>query len=319
MPAQTNNPAPKLDRAAVAAIWEAHALGPLDRIAPIAGGVRNTSYLVNDELVLRLNTHDPEFPKFSNERIAYDLLVESGLPLPRVVVLDETRALVPYDFTILTRVPGVSIASSRAALNPSQSRTLAWQSGNALARIHHYTFAVFGPLHKLAQQPFLTWQAYFDDYTQRYMQAAERAKLIDDVLTLRLETVQQGTRQLMAQVRESVLVHSDFHYENLLQQHGELSGVLDFEWALAGDPAADFAAAHVRAAMLPGSEAAFVAGYHSARPFDAEHSRRAAIYRLFLWLEGAVVESSRQNRAGAAASLAQMVELLAEIERRAQF
>jgi aminoglycoside phosphotransferase (APT) family kinase protein len=119
-------------------------------------------------------------------------------------------------------------------------------------------------------------------------------------------------------VTQAVLVHSDFHYENLLQQNGQLSGLLDFEWAFAGDPAADFATAPTRAAMLPGSETTFVAGYQSVRPFDAEHSYRATLYRLFIWLEGAVQEAHQNNRAGAAAALAQMVELLDELERRAQ-
>lgn len=317
MAVQTHPPYPPVDPAQIAAIWEAYQLGRVRQIVPTIGGARNTSYIINDELVLRLNTRDPEFVKFRNERIAYQVLAGSGLPLPTVIAVDETRTLLPYDLIILTRLPGVSIAASRATLGPTQIRALAWQAGQSLARVHEHTFQHFGKLHQLHQQPFLTWQAYFDDYTWRYMAAAEQAGLIDAVLMQRLAQVQRLAHDLLAQVTRPVLVHSDFHYENLLQQHGQLSGLLDFEWALAGDSAADFAAAQTRAAMLPGSEATFVAGYQSLRPFDDQHSRRTAIYRLFLWLEGAVQEINQHNRPGAAAALAQMIELLDEIERRA--
>lgn len=307
-----------VDPAQIAAIWEAHRLGPLERIAPLPGAARNTSFLINDELVLRLNTRDPGFVKFGNEQIAYRLLADSGLPLPRVVVLDERRTVVPYDFIVLTRLPGTSIAASRAALSAGQQRALAWQAGSSLARLHQVTFSSFGPLHKLEQQPFPSWAAYFDDYAQRYMQAAAQARLIDAALTQRLEAARGAAGALLARISQGVLVHSDFHYDNLLQLNGVLSGLLDFEWSLAGDPSADFAMAHMRAAMLPGSEAVFTAGYQSVRPFDAEHSQRATLYRLFLWLEDAVVEAAWQNRPAAAAALAQMVELLEEVERRAQ-
>lgn len=317
MAAQRNILYPSLDPAQIAPIWEAYQLGPVRRVVPISGGSRNTSYLVNDELVLRLNTRDPEFVKFRNEHIAYQVLAGSGLPLPTVIAVDETRTLLPYDLIILTCLPGVPIAASRATLSADQLHGLAWQAGQSLARIHEHTFQHFGKLHQLHQQPFLTWQAYFDDYARRYLEAAEQAGLIDDRQLRRLAQVQQQAHGLLAQVTQPVLVHSDFHYENLLHEHGALSGLLDFEWALAGDPAADFAAAQIRATMLPRSEAIFVAGYQSARSFDCQHSRRTAIYRLFLWLEGAVQEANQHNRPGAAAALAQMIELLDEIERRA--
>ncbi len=70
---------------------------------------------------------------------------------------------------------------------------------------------------------------------------------------------------------QGVLIHSDYHYENILQRAGRLTGILDFEWALSGDPAYDFMNADVRERQIPGSEAAFRIGYHSLRSFDAEH------------------------------------------------
>ena len=58
-----------------------------------------------------------------------------------------------------------------------------------------------------------------------------------------------AARGLLAQVRSGALAHCDFHYENILQDGGRLSGLLDFEWAISGDPAYDQETARTRITM----------------------------------------------------------------------
>jgi len=115
-------------------------------------------------------------------------------------------------------------------------------------------------------------------------------------------------------VTRGVLIHSDYHYENILQRAGRLTGILDFEWALSGDPAYDFISADVREGQIAGSEAIFRAGYHSLGSFDAEHEQRLAVYRLFLRLETAVMHARRDNSPGARSALASMADLFESIE-----
>lgn len=67
--------------------------------------------------------------------------------------------------------------------------------------------------------------------------------------------------------------------------NGQLSGILDFEWALAGDLSYDFMIADIRERMVPKSEPILGTGYQSLRPFSPEHERRVIWYRLFLQLE----------------------------------
>ena len=91
-------PERRVHEADLRAIWQAHGLGDFRSAVPAARGSRNESYIVDDALVIRFNTLDPQFPKFRNERIAYDLLARSVLPVPSVAALDESRSIVRYDF-----------------------------------------------------------------------------------------------------------------------------------------------------------------------------------------------------------------------------
>jgi len=305
---------PQVTRAEIAAIWRAHALGVVASVVPAASGSRNETYLVNDAYVLRINTRDAQFAKFRNERLAYDLLLGSRLPVPRVVALDESRRILPYNYMIVTRLPGTNLRESWQSLDAPQVFRLAWEAGCTLARLHAVTLAGFGPLHRLADRSFGTWYDYFRDYAGRYTaQAWERGVLNGD-LHARLIAVLDRASPLLARVTTGVLVHSDYHYENILQDDGALSGLLDFEWALSGDPAFDFVAGAVRATMIPDSEVHFVAGYATVRPLDAEHARRVALYRLFFHLEVAATLAMQHDTDEMHAASLRLANALAAVE-----
>lgn len=297
----------------IKAIWRVHGLGAARWIVQATSGVSNLCFIVNGDLVIRFNIFDTTVPKFANERIAYDLLAGSGLPVPSVVALDASRHIVPYDFIILTRLPGMNLAESWRDLTSVQVHDLAWEAGRCFARLHAITFPAFGSLREQDAPRFHSWPDYFNDYVHRYLSEAERYGLLDASLYGRLEGVRAHSHDLLARVTHGVLVHSDYHYENILHAGGWLTGILDFEWALSGDPSYDFMSADVREEQIPGSEAAFRDGYQSIRSFDAEHERRLAVYRLFLRLETAVMQARRGNSPGVLSALAAMTDLLETI------
>ena len=295
-------------------VWEAHGLGEFRGAVAAVSGVRNESYIVNGDLVARFNTLDPQFAKFRNEQIAYELLSGSGLPVPKVVLLDESRSVVPYDVIVVTRLPGVNVTESWRDLGQSQLNELMQEAGRCLAQLHGVTFSAFGKLSALDNQPFRSWPEYFNDYAQRYIVAASSKSLIDAALFSRLEAVLDDASDVLDGVTTGVLVHSDFHYENLLQTDGRLSGVLDFEWALSGDPSYDFITADWRDAVIPEFESTFQAGYVTVRGFDDLHQSRLMIYQLFFRLEDAVDHARQADRQGTEFALDAMTSLLAMAE-----
>jgi aminoglycoside phosphotransferase (APT) family kinase protein len=282
------------------AVWRAHGLGAIEELTSVSGGRRNRAFYVNRDFVLRINTLDPHLPKFRNEKAALDLLAQSSLPVPRVVLLDESREIFPYDLIILNRLPGASIAESKDSLSGIQLRDLAFDAGKALALLHQHTFAVFGGVSELQVQPFSTWSEFFLDYAGRYLSDALAFRLADRSTIDRLERVLRDEGQRLAEIRRGVFVHSDFHYENILQQDGHLTGLLDFEWSLSGDPALDFVPAGERQRVLPGREGDFIHGYLTLGDLDAGYERRVELYRLFLDLEDAVTRRRLGDPAGPA-------------------
>jgi aminoglycoside phosphotransferase (APT) family kinase protein len=192
--------------------------------------------------VLRVNTRDRGSLQFQNECLAYERLAQQALPVPKVLVLDDSHALLPYDDLITTRLPGGALASSWQRLPGERLQALIYEAGQCLDRVHGCTFPSYGKLHALNDA---SWTDYVQAYVEPYLREASDEGLLDAALRT---AVERALDHAMGdwEGAQPALIHCDFHYENVLHVDGTLSGLLDFEWALAGDPAYDFCIDHRR-------------------------------------------------------------------------
>ncbi len=275
---------PPIRREQIVALWQALELGTVQTLTVPQRGCSNACFLVNENFVVRFQVTERPRHKFRTEQIAYNLLRDSDLPIPEVVVLDESRTLVPYAFLITTRLPGETVYDSWNGLDRSAQQRLAFEAGQYLALLHRHTLPAFGSLSQLATDSFPAWTAYLEDYVTQNVRQAREEDLLDATTTTRLEQLLVRFQPLLAEVTTGSLLHRDYHFENLLQQEGRITGIIDFEWALSGDPAFDCRIDETLA-ECPGSVAPFYAGYAGVSPLGAHHRLKVALYRLLLCLE----------------------------------
>jgi aminoglycoside phosphotransferase (APT) family kinase protein len=104
----------------------------------------------------------------------------------------------------------------------------------------------------------------------------------------RLLAVFAAHKPLFDQVTVPHLVHWDYHFENILQQDGHISGILDFEWALCGDPTLDLRQERQWEETCPGSRDFVYAGYTAHRALAPDHALRVKLYTMLQNLDWAV-------------------------------
>ena len=101
---------PPLSPEILQAICTAHGLGKIDRLVQPAQGNINLCLLINDAYVLRFDVLDwGGANRYAGEKWAYEMLSGSDVPVSRVLALDTTRHLSPYDYLILTKMPGETV------------------------------------------------------------------------------------------------------------------------------------------------------------------------------------------------------------------
>lgn len=266
-------------------IWGANKLGHIHTTTQPSRGVVNPCWMVNDSQVIRFDVRAGEVSRFESEAIAYARLAESTVPVPDVVALDVSKQIVSYDYLITSKLPGTPVIDSWANLTDTQKRTVAQEAGIHLATIHSIPFDHIGKLREKDNSRFESWFAYIADYARRYLDLALDRNALTGEVVARINAVLANLRPLLEEVTQGVLVHSDYHFENILQQDGHITGVIDFEWAYSGDPSSDFAAQFRWEEMCPGSSEPFVAGYTSQRPLDPNHDTRRHMYTLLLHVE----------------------------------
>jgi aminoglycoside phosphotransferase (APT) family kinase protein len=269
------------------AICTAHGLGTIERLTQPEQGNINRCLIVNDAYVLRFDVLDwGGQNRYVGEKWACDLLRETDVPVPQVLALDTSKRLVPYDYLIMTKMPGQPISTSAAALTPEQRQAIGYAAGQYLATMHSHTFDQFGLLyHLVAGTPNPDWAAYVADHYRYYRGQVQALSILSDEVFARLDALLLRMKPLFDAVRQGVLIHGDYHFLNLLQQDGKLSAVLDFDWASSGDPSWDFRIDDAIEEELPGSRDAFYAGYTSRRPLPDGHWERVAFYRIGLYLD----------------------------------
>jgi aminoglycoside phosphotransferase (APT) family kinase protein len=254
---------------------------------PIPTGKHNTSYYVRgagDELVLRISPPDDAGFLFYERRMMAQepqlhalLRAETSVPVAEIVAFDESRVLVDRDYLLMARLPGVPL--TEAALTESQMDDVLEQVGGYLAQMHALVADRYGYLgiHR-PMQPQPTWSEAF---------AVMWNKLLDDVEACGGYTSDEtdAMRRLLDIYRPhfehhppASLLHMDVWSQNILvDSAGRVTGLVDLDRALWGDPEIEFAVLDYCGI----SEPAFWRGYGRDRDTSFPAQIRARFYLLY--------------------------------------
>lgn len=216
----------------------------------------------------------------------------AAVPTPRVLLTDLSRSLVDVDVLVMDHLPGETWEAVARTLEGPAAQRVVHEWGGALAGFHSLRGEVFG----YPSSPALQASAWPDVVTAMF------EALLDDAGTWGVDIQQDRIRRALgaslddvAEITQPVLVHMDLWPGNVLidPATGAVTGVVDLERGLFGDPVMDLVGAEPMSVDAPSS--GLLAGYHAAggrlpivegggTPFGLEPAadRRLALYRLYM-------------------------------------
>lgn len=252
-------------------------------------GAKGTVFIVGCDdgsaFVIKIYGHEYTERMLKEQRL-YRLLEHSSLPLPRVIGWDEKDEDFNCAVMIMSVVDGVPLLDVLPRLSAEELMSVYRQIGVMQREIHKVTFDRFSLLLDIAASGH-------DDNVglMRERCGAAIAELRkhggSESLAVGLESYFRAHEVLFARCNQAVLCHNDFHEANILvdlaQGEVKITGLIDFENALAADPLFDLAKTHNHARR--GSDqtlGALIGGYGELppdwrKPFD--------LYVLFHALE----------------------------------
>ena len=180
------------------------------------------------------------------------LLAEHSCTVPRPFVLEPTGTVLGTPFFLSEQAMGAPEGWSY--YSPSSQTAVEGQLAGALAAIHAI------PLTAL-QAGLVSIEPHNLVQALNQMEADWRASGTEEPL---MDAACAGLKANLADAQGPLaLVHNDFSYQNLLLRDGQLTAVLDWEFAHIGNPAADLGW-HIATAYPDTSPDGFLAAYRSA-------------------------------------------------------
>jgi aminoglycoside phosphotransferase (APT) family kinase protein len=274
--------------------------GQLD-FEPIATGKHNTSCYVHaagEEWVLRISPPDDAGFLFYEQRMMAQepqlhalVRAETTVPVAEILAYDDSRSLLDRDYLLMQRLPGQALAN--AHLTGSQVDGVLEQVGAFLAQLHALTADRYGYLG--AHRPMVPQATWLEAFTVMWN------KLLDDVVACGGYTAEEADafRRLLRVYRPhfdrpvpASLLHMDVWSQNILVDGaGRVTGLVDLDRALWGDPEIEYAVLDYTGI----SEPAFWRGYGRPRDTSFPAQIRARFYLLYEVQKYIVIRIWRQR------------------------
>lgn len=167
------------------------------------------------------------------------------LPAPRILLADESRSLLDLNFLVMNRFDGRTVGQWESSLDPNETYEIYRQIGAALRVVHGVALESFGYLGADGVlQPFASNRAYMLSQFARKLGGFARLGG-RPALARQLDAYLRRSTDLLDGCQQPVLCHYDYHSGNLLADRRggklQLTGIIDLENAIAGDPLMDLA------------------------------------------------------------------------------
>ena len=229
-----------------------HAFGhiPLVSVRELTDGWFNTAYhltLGNGELQMVLKVGPPaEADILSYEKDLLRAEVETmklvatdqGIPVPHIVFDDFSRQHLPYDYYFMDFVDGITWDKIRDDLSAEQNITIEVQLGQITAHINAFENSAFG--YYAYGQEFDNWPQAFHWMCSLLFADARRYEITIELSEQDFAARFDEHRAIFEQVTRPRLVHWDLWAGNIFITFDgdtpKISGIVDFERALWGDP-----------------------------------------------------------------------------------
>ena len=266
---------------------------------PIATGKFNSSFFLSaggQELVLRIAPpRDAVFLFYERDMMRQEsdihatLRARTSVPVAEIFAFDDTLDLVDRDYMLMARLPGAPLSE----MPQVDANHVFLQVGRHLAEAHAITTDTCGYIgahHPMEPQRTwvdafaIMWNRLIDDIASVGHYDSREASSFRNLLDLHLALFDRPV--------QSSLLHMDIWHQNILvDEAGTVTGIIDWDRGLWGDPEIEFAVLDYCGV----SKSAFWEGYGQPRDESPDARIRQVFYLLYELQKYIVIREGRNR------------------------
>lgn len=203
----------------------------------------------------------------------------TDVPVPEIYYYDGSRQIIDSDYYFMEYIKGIPLNIVKKDLSIEVQDEIERQLGSYNRRINDISGDYFGyPGSEELQDK--SWQVVFVKMVEAVLQDGERQ---DVDLGISYEDVRLTLHRMSPFLKEVIkpqLIHWDLWYGNVFVEKGRITGIIDFERALWGDPLMEHC---FRGIVESAQSISYLEGYEWTSFTEAERKRRI-LYNIYLYL-----------------------------------
>lgn len=256
------------------------------KIKQAKGGLINDVFFVETEkgeAVFRISPGGaPWRPGFEGERWALKQCSKIDIPVPEILAFGVVQTKLPHpcQYLLVERIAGKPL-KELLHLKREEIKSYYKEAGYLLAKIHTIKTKGFGPLKSGGKGSFKSWEEFLLRHINtRLLNYLLENRVINEELKNRIFDVFNSEKAYL-KLKSPVLLHGDFSNAHIFIDKAKISGIIDFEDCVSGDPLYDLASPELycEIAGSPSSIPYFLEGYQNGFT-EEELGRKLIFYKL---------------------------------------
>lgn len=213
---------------------------------------------------------------------AFRLAEEAGVSfIPKILYYDPSGEIIDAEYFVVSFLPGQAYSKAKPKLSAQQRGGIEHQFGRYNRVLNEITGTRFGYLAQKNRQCDNWWEAFLSMLDDQFADAADRKVNMPDTIDNMREAMHRIS-DCLNEVTVPRLVLWDLWDGNIIVENGAITGLIDFERALWGDPLMENYLSHFQ------DSKDFRNGYGIGELTELQKSR-LSLYNLYLdiimWVE----------------------------------
>jgi Ser/Thr protein kinase RdoA (MazF antagonist) len=198
------------------------------------------------EIIIRMHPHEVKNGYFWVEKLAAKKAMDAGAPSFRTYFIYDDRRKFDFDFMVMERLPGKTMQSLWPIEKELDARLIK-ETGKNMALIHTVKTDGFGFFsnskakndNKLIGQ-YNNFAGHFFSSFEENLKSLVDYRVVDTEKSRRIKRIFDNNVGLL-KIKKASLIHNDVADWNELVYDGHISGFIDWDECIGGDPVMDFA------------------------------------------------------------------------------
>ena len=271
-------------------IKKASGSSPVSKSRLIEGEVNEVYDVVTENgqnIIVRISRK--KHSTFQAEQWSINEARKVAVPAPDILLIDEieteTGNLI---FLVERKIEGISLEKLLDLIKAGEStidaRQLTIKAGGILSQLHTISVPRIGRLDRDPKNAYRSWTDYMLRIFEREPEVTQKAIELGfnpDSVGITFDLIRKSTP--LFDLKEPKLLHGDFSAKHILVNGAEVSGIIDFENSMGGDPIYDFAWMNYFYDKDVPLEY-LMEGYQNKEIFDEEFTRKINLYKIIFSL-----------------------------------